>query len=170
VGELVLLKLQPFAQSSVVNRSFPKLAYKFFGPYEVLEKIGSVAYKLKLPESSMVHPIFHVPQLKAFTTDHTPVFSALSHIPQLGITELIPEQILDRHLVKKGNETVTQILLQWSNLLVNSTSWEDYYVLQKKFPLAPIWSSTGSSRGSSVTTPATAVSSMSGADTNGLAV
>jgi hypothetical protein len=129
VGELVLLKLQPFAQSSVVNSPFPKLAYKFFGPYEILEKIVSATYKLKLPESSMVHPIFHVSQLKAFTPDHTLVFSSLPHIPQLDIVEWIPEQILGRHLVKKGNGAVTQILVQWSNLPASSASWEYYYVL-----------------------------------------
>lgn len=33
VGEQVLLKLQPYAQRSVVNRPFPKLAYKYFGPF-----------------------------------------------------------------------------------------------------------------------------------------
>jgi hypothetical protein len=49
VGEQVLLKLQPYAQSSVVNQSLPKLAFKFFGPYEILEKLGSSAYRLKLP-------------------------------------------------------------------------------------------------------------------------
>lgn len=39
VGDLVLLKLQPYAQSSVVNRPFPKLAFKYFGPYRVLDRV-----------------------------------------------------------------------------------------------------------------------------------
>jgi hypothetical protein len=44
VGEQLLLKLQPNVQSSVVNMPFPKLAYKYFSPYEVLEKLGSMSY------------------------------------------------------------------------------------------------------------------------------
>jgi hypothetical protein len=60
VGDQVLLKIQPYAQFSLVNRPFPKLAYKYFGPYEILEKLGSVPYKLQLPEGCRVHPIFHV--------------------------------------------------------------------------------------------------------------
>jgi hypothetical protein len=57
---LVLLNHQPFAHSSIVNRPFPKLAFKFYGPFAVLEKLGSSAYKLQLPENSLIHPVFHV--------------------------------------------------------------------------------------------------------------
>jgi hypothetical protein len=152
VDEQVLLKLQPYAQSSVVNRHFPKLAYKYFGPYVILEKIGVVAYKLQLPDGSMVHPVFHVSQLKAFTPDYTPVHHQLRDLPKLHISEVIFEEIVDRGLVKKGNEAITQILVKWSGIPVSSATWKDYFVLKKKFPSALIWSSAVSSGGDSVTT------------------
>jgi len=102
-GDRVFLKLQPYAQPSLVNRLFPKLAMKYYGPYTVIEKIGSAAYKLNLPSSSSIHPTFHVSQLEPYTSDHTPVFSELPPMISLDGSDVIPNAILDRRLVKKGN-------------------------------------------------------------------
>jgi hypothetical protein len=102
IGEQVLLKLQPYAQSSVVNMPYPKLALKYFGPYQVLDRIGQMAYRIQLPVGSQVHPVFHVSQLKPFTLDFTHVFSALPSTPQLDLHELEPELILDRQSVQEG--------------------------------------------------------------------
>jgi len=60
VGDFVYLKLQPYIQSSVSRRAYQNLAFKFFGPYRVLERVGKVAYRLELPTSASVHPVFHV--------------------------------------------------------------------------------------------------------------
>ena len=106
VGDSVLLRLQPYTQSSVTNRPFPKLSYKFFGPYTVLEKIGAVAYRLQLPDDSSIHPVFHISQLKAFHPDYTPVYKTLPIITDLEATEALPKKILERRLVKKGNNGV----------------------------------------------------------------
>lgn len=57
----VYVKLQPYVQTSVASQ---KLSFRFSGPYQIMDKIGSVAYKLKLPPSSSIHPFFHVSQLK----------------------------------------------------------------------------------------------------------
>lgn len=60
VGDKVLLKLQPYTQSLVASRPFPKLAYKYYGPYIVLERIGQEAYKLELSPYSQIHLVIHI--------------------------------------------------------------------------------------------------------------
>lgn len=64
VGELVYLKMQPYRHNSLGLHSSLKLHSKYYGPFRVLERIGSVAYKLLSPASSQIHPVFHVSQLK----------------------------------------------------------------------------------------------------------
>lgn len=139
VGDQVLLKLQPYAQTSVVNRPYPKLSYKYFGPFRVLERVGSVAYRLELPPTSLVHPVFHISQLKSFTPDYTPVFSDVTKLVDLSSTTLEPEKILQRRLLKKGSKAVPQVLLKWTKLPESSATWEDYYVVKQRFPDAVAW-------------------------------
>ena len=149
---MVLLKLQPYAQHSVVNRSCPKLAFKFYGHYKVLERIGEVAYRLELPAEAQVHPVFHISQLKAFTPNNVPVFSTLPRDEDLSKQGVVPLEILDRRLVKKGNKAVSQVLIRWSNIPQESATWEDYYVLRQKFPDAGAWGQVDSVEGANVTT------------------
>jgi hypothetical protein len=117
VGDQVLLKLQPYAQSSLVNRQFPKLSYKYFGPYSVLERIGKAAYKLALPSESQIYPVFHTSQLKSFTPDYTPVYSTLPTLTDFSAATLQPDAILERRLVKKGNTAVPQVLMKWQGVI-----------------------------------------------------
>jgi hypothetical protein len=46
IRDFVYLKLQPYIQTSIAPHAHQKLSYRYFGPYKVLERIGSVAYKL----------------------------------------------------------------------------------------------------------------------------
>jgi hypothetical protein len=64
VGDQVYLKAQPYVQTSLAPRSSNKLAFRFFGPFTILEKNGSSAYRLQLPNDCYIHPVFHVSQLK----------------------------------------------------------------------------------------------------------
>ena len=49
IGELVYLKLRPYKLCSLANKINEKLTPRIYGPYKILENIGSVAYRLKLP-------------------------------------------------------------------------------------------------------------------------
>jgi hypothetical protein len=79
-GDLVLLRLQPYRQQTVQRRISPKLAKRYFGPFKVLRRIGAVAYELELPPSSRIHPVIHVPQLRAYHGDNPEAH--FSPIPQ----------------------------------------------------------------------------------------
>nr|KYP49132.1 hypothetical protein KK1_029164 [Cajanus cajan] len=51
-GDWVLLRLQPYRQGSVCHRKGQKLARRFYGPFQVRHRIGTVAYELDLPTTS----------------------------------------------------------------------------------------------------------------------
>ncbi|WVZ61807.1 hypothetical protein U9M48_011622 [Paspalum notatum var. saurae] len=146
VGEMVLLKLQPYIQSSVANCPFPKLAYKYYGPYKILERVGAVAYKLDLPADAHIHPVFHVSQLKPFVGDYTSVYTDLP-----ACTDLEAAAVLERRLVKKGNTAMPQVKVTWSGLPDSAAKWEDYYVLKQRFLDAIAWGQARSSAGGDVT-------------------
>ena len=63
-GNLVFLKVQPYRQKSLARCSNEKLSLRYFGPYQIVQKEGKVAYELALPKGSLIHPVFHVSQLK----------------------------------------------------------------------------------------------------------
>ena len=64
VWESVYLKLRPYRKRTVARRHSAKFSPKFFGPYQIVERIGQVSYRLALPASSSIHPVSHLSQLK----------------------------------------------------------------------------------------------------------
>lgn len=118
----------------------------------MLQRVGKAAYRLALPEGSLIHPVFHVSQLKPFVADYTPVYKDLPQPVDLEASPLIPEAVLDRRLVKKGNSAIPQVLVKWSSLPAASATWEDLYVLQKRFPACLAWGQASASAGGNVTT------------------
>ena len=67
VGEHVLLKLKS-KKSSLKSGNYTKLVARFCGPFEILDRIGLVAYMLALPTSMNVHNVFHFSLLKGKCT------------------------------------------------------------------------------------------------------
>ena len=72
IGEHVFIKVRP-KKSSLRLGSFAKLAPRYCGPFEILSRIGQVAYQLALPPNLRVHNVFHIFVLKKYVHDATHV-------------------------------------------------------------------------------------------------
>ncbi len=134
VGDRVYLKLQPYRQLSVAARKNPKLAARYYGPYEIIERIGQVAYRLNLPDEALIHPVFHVSLLKLCPPVPELASTTLPRVGRDGQLMAEPEKILDRRMVKRGNRAVAEVLVQWSNLPAESATWEDFWSIKQRFP------------------------------------
>jgi len=131
IDDYVYLKLQPYRQQSTSYRSSQKLAAKYYRPYQVIEKLGVVAYKLALPSSSTIHPVLHVSQLKKHVGNH--VVQSSPPITHQSPT-LQPLAILDRRMTRRNNQAATQVLIHWAGLSAADATWEFTTDLQLRFP------------------------------------
>ncbi|GJV06152.1 hypothetical protein Tco_0078677 [Tanacetum coccineum] len=66
VGLWVYLKLQPHSQVIVSMGKHNKLNPKYYGLFQIVHKVGQVAYKLDLPTTSQIHSVFHISKLKKY--------------------------------------------------------------------------------------------------------
>lgn len=111
-----------------------KLTPKYAGPFKVVQRIGEVAYKLQLPSTAKVHPVFHVSQLKRGVKQNDKVITDLPPLDEQGQQLLVPTAILEKRIVKRNNAAVGQWLIQWSHLPVEEATWEDAEDFMTKFP------------------------------------
>ena len=108
-----------------------KLSPKYYGPYKVLQKIGTMAYKLELPASSRVHPVFHVSCLKKVIGDKIPVQTILPELDKEGKMILEPEAITDTRIRQLRNRSISEYLIKWRKLPAEDSTREDEYFIQK---------------------------------------
>ncbi|GJV07163.1 retrotransposable element Tf2 [Tanacetum coccineum] len=119
--DLVLLKLQPYRQSTLRHHKHHKLAPKYYGPFKIVAKVGEVAYKLEFPVNSQIHLVFHVSQLKKFRGNVSQVSAELPHCDPTGVIVVEPIAVLDRRIAKKGNVAAIYVLIQWTNVVDDAT-------------------------------------------------
>jgi hypothetical protein len=132
VGDWVFLRLQPYKQMSLKQaKKDNKLSPKYYGPYKVLQKIGTMAYKLELPASSRVHPVFHVSCLKKVIGDKIPVQTIFPELDEEGKIILEPEAITDTRIHQLRNRSISEYLIKWRKLPAEDSTWEDESFIQK---------------------------------------
>ena len=105
IGEKVLLKVSPWKKVMRFERN-GKFSPRFIGPYEVIEKVGPVTYRLALPpELEKIHSVFHVSMIKRYMSDPSHVVSSEIIELCLDLTyEEEPVEILAREVKELRNK------------------------------------------------------------------
>jgi hypothetical protein len=117
------------------------LFFTYFGPFLITKKIGTVTYRLKLPDHCTIHLVFHVSQRKKCVSNSILISSTLPD-PIVDVYQ-VPTKILDTRRIKKGEADIDQVLVQWPKLSHELAMWEDKEALQQQFPRAPVWGQLG---------------------------
>lgn len=115
VGEYVYLKLKPYKQPSLRKSKVWKLTPRYYGPIQILKKVGEVAYELQLPATAKIHPVIHVSQLKKHAGSNARVVADLPEMEPQGLYLLIPLKVLETRMVKRNNVAARQWLVQWAH-------------------------------------------------------
>ncbi|XP_011000836.1 PREDICTED: uncharacterized protein LOC105108282 [Populus euphratica] len=135
VGDYVYLRLQLYRQKSVAFRSSLKLSPRFFGPFKILARVGTVAYKLDLPIGAQIHNVFHVSLLRKHVG---PLDLPIVSLPPVSAdVQILPEPkvILDRRVVQKGKYRLkTEVLVQWKGASHEDVTWENLWGFSKTYP------------------------------------
>jgi hypothetical protein len=125
-GEQVLLSLDNFRTTYNSNRPAKKLQSQWAGPFNIVEAVGSSAYRLQLEDKlPRVHPVVHVSWLKAY---HENTFEGRVQPPPLpvqfdnGNIEYVVERILDHKWSGRHRDWMFKV--KWAGYHADDTSWE----------------------------------------------
>ena len=124
IGENAFLKVSPWKKVMRFRRK-GKLNPRFIGPYEVIEKVGPVAYRLALPpELEKIHNVFHVSMLRRYRSNP-------SHVVSLETIELRPNlmyeeepvEIMTQEVKELRNKRIPLVKVLWRNHKTEEATW-----------------------------------------------
>ena len=113
-----------------------KLLPRFIGPFEILERVDTVAYRLALPSSLIgVHEVFNVSMLRNYTPDQAPVVDwGQIEIDTDGTFEEGPVCIIDSRDRVLRHKTVGLVRVLWWHCGVEESTWEREDTMRATFP------------------------------------
>ena len=135
IGDWVFLKVSPMRGVMRFGRK-GKLSPRYIGPYQIVRRIGKVAYELDLPSDlEAVHPVFHVSMLRKCIGDPSRVFP----VDDIQVTEELsyeekPVAILDRQVRRLRTKDVASIKVLWQNNNREEMTWEAEDEMKNKYP------------------------------------
>ena len=112
------------------------MLFRSVGPFEILERVGPVAYKLALPPAlSGIHSVFHISILRRYVSNPTHILSYKSLKVQEDLSyEEMPMEILDRKDQVLRNKTICLVKVLWRNHSKGEASWEREDEMKSKYP------------------------------------
>ncbi|GJX62824.1 putative reverse transcriptase domain-containing protein [Tanacetum coccineum] len=135
VGDKVMLKLSPW-KGLIHFGKRGKLNPRYIGPFKIITKVGTVAYRLELPEKlSRVHSTFHVSKLKKCMADE-PLAIPLDEIQVDDKLNFIEEpiEIMDREVKRLKQSHIPIVKVRWNSRRGAEFTWKLEDQLQKKYP------------------------------------
>ncbi|XP_073131840.1 uncharacterized protein [Henckelia pumila] len=136
IGEKAYVKVSPMKGVIRFGKN-GKLNPRYVGPFEILDKVGTLAYRLALPpDMSRSHNVFHVSQLRKYISDPSHVLESAPLIIEGNLNEElkyeeVPIRILDQVLRRR---TIPYVKVQWSNHFEREATWELEEKMQKQYP------------------------------------
>lgn len=134
VGDKVFLKVLPWRKVLRFGRK-GKLSQRFIRPYEIIERIGSVAYRLALPSKLQKNSkYFHVPMLRRYKAN-------LSHVLTSSEVEIQPDmtygeepiKILAREVKELRNKCIALVKVLWNRHGIEEATWETEEVMRSQY-------------------------------------
>ena len=135
MGDQVYLKVSPWKGILRFGKK-EKLSSRYIRPYEIIERIGTLAYRLDLPpELSQIHNVFHICMLKKYVPHHSHVIRPKPVELQTDLTYAAePVQILSREVKKLHSKRIPLVKVQWQNHHRKEATWERKDEMMKKYP------------------------------------
>ena len=135
VGDKVFLKASPWKMILRFGRK-GKLSLRFIGSYEILERVGLVAYCLALPlELAKLHDVFHVSMLRRYRYDTSHILPVQDIQVQEDFTfDEEPKAIIDHEIRQLRNKQVSLVKVLWQHHGMEEVTWETESTIKVQYP------------------------------------
>ena len=113
-----------------------KLGPRYIGPFEILDKVGKVAYRLAFPPATAaVHDVFHVSMLRKYIADpvHILTYQEMEITKDLN-HKVQPEKILDCSEKQLRNKKIPLVKIQWKGHIVDEATRERESEIRDRYP------------------------------------
>ncbi|XP_058757901.1 uncharacterized protein LOC131631139 [Vicia villosa] len=113
-----------------------KLNPKFIGPYQILQRVGTVAYRVALPPKlSNLHDVFHVSQLRKYISDPSHVIQRDEVQIRDNLTvETMPIRIEDHKMKQLRGKDISLVRVAWGGAARGSVTWELESRMRESYP------------------------------------